>query len=337
AVTAYAVARHELLNIELIGVETFIVLLLVLFVVNIALSPSPTYTVINALSLGLVMFLSYALYGAVRREVDRGRDLRRLSLQLKEANEHLKEADKLKSEFISIASHQLRTPITVIKGYLSLMLEGAYGPVGDAIREKIESMNAMNERLVQMVNNMLNVTRIERNRIEYSCVEIDVAPLVREVVEEMSLKAKEKGLALDVDIPDGEAMMAFVDSDKLQEVVTNLVDNAIKYTPEGSVGVSVRHLRKKKEIMVTVKDTGLGMDKDTAAHVFQKFFRSKDPAVVREAGTGLGLYICAMFIRGMNGTVWVDKTAPGKGTTIAFRIPTTADGRCPPKGKGRST
>ncbi len=330
-----AVTEYQALSTRVIVAEMSTFLVSLIFAANIVLSQSGGQMAFFVVSLAVFMYYGFETVRAMREEIRRGQELQALTLQLREANDHLKEADKLKSEFISIASHQLRTPITVIKGYISLMLEGTYGPVGGALKEKIESMNMMNERLVQMINNMLNVSRIERNRIEFSCTKIDLIPLVREVVDEMSFKASQKGLRLETAVPDGEPLEAFIDSEKLQEVLTNLVDNAIKYTPSGSVTVAVRRLRKKQEILVTVADTGLGMDKETAGHMFQKFFRSKNPDVVREAGTGLGLYICAMFVRGMGGDIWVDKTAPGKGTVVAFRLPTEAGGQCLPKDRRR--
>ncbi|HTK04037.1 MAG TPA: ATP-binding protein [Candidatus Eisenbacteria bacterium] len=328
AVTAYAVARHELLNVQLLAVEVFIVFLHLLFVINIALSPSLPHQILGAISLVLVMVLSTALLRNVRQEIQRRKELDELSLKLADANEHLKEMDQLKSEFISIASHQLRTPISVIKGYISLILEGAYGKVDGPLKDKLVNMNLMNERLVQMINNMLNVSRIEKNKIEYICGIAELQPIMEQTVFEMSFKAKQKGLSLAFDAAGSDGLTAYVDSEKLQEVLTNLVDNAIKYSRSGTITLRAKKMPKGKGVMIAVQDQGIGMDKATAAGVFQKFYRSDDPAVKRESGSGLGLYIVAIFIRSMGGDVWIEQTAPGKGTTVALTLPVDPKGVC---------
>lgn len=328
-----AVTEYQALSSRIIVAEMSTFLVSLIFAANIVLSQSVGQAAFFVVSLAVFVYYGSETVRAMNEEIKRRKELQDLTLQLREANEHLKETDKLKSEFISIASHQLRTPISVIKGYVALMLEGAYGPISGPLREKMESMNMMNERLVQMINNMLNVSRIEKNRIDYSCATLDVTPILRGIAEELAYKARQKSIAIEVDAPN--ALMAFIDGEKVQEVLSNLIDNAIKYSVSGTIRVSARRRAKEKDILVSVADQGIGMSVDAAAHVFQKFYRANDPAVTREPGTGLGLYICGIFLRGMGGDIWVEKTAPGKGTEIAFLLPTKPSQQCVMKPKKR--
>jgi len=247
---------------------------------------------------------------------------------LAEANSHLKEMDQLKSEFISIASHQLRTPISVVKGYLSLMLDGSFGTLSDTMKEKAVQMFDMNERLVLMVNNMLNVTRIEKHKLEYTFETTDVSRVIVEAVDEMQSKAKKKNLALTFANAELEPLIAFVDKEKLHETITNLIDNAIKYSTAGEIVVRAELFRKGAEVIISIKDTGVGISKDEAARLFAKFFRASGSKVSHAQGTGLGLYVCKMFIEGMGGKIWVDRSELGKGTTFAFLLPTEPNQKC---------
>ena len=253
-----------------------------------------------------------------------------MNKELAIANAQLKEMDEIKNEFITMASHQLRTPISVVKGYLSLMLEEAYGQVPEPIKDKLQQIYGLNERLVQMIDNMLNAARIEKRKIEYTIVRADLLSAVRKVVEEMRVKADEKGLKLEFKGPD-HPVMAYFDEDKLQEVLTNLMDNAIKYTDGGDVSVVVGEDGVDEFASVDITDSGIGMTKEEASRVFTKFFRAKE-AVIREPGTGLGLFICAKFMDGMGGEIGVIETEPGKGTTFGLHLPVTKPDEVESKG-----
>jgi signal transduction histidine kinase len=326
--TMYAILRHGLLNLKVIAAELFSGALVFISFTDIFQAQSVDQFAYHGLLFLVTLVVALLLVKSVSSEVRRREELHVLTLKLEEANEHLKEMDQLKSEFISIASHQLRTPISVIKGYISLMLEGAYGKVDGPLREKLQSMSLMNERLVQMINNMLNVTRIEKNKIDYVCATTELAPIMERAVTEMSFKASQKGLALAFDAAGSEGLEAYVDGEKLQEVLTNLVDNAIKYSPKGTITLRAKRMAKAKGAMITVEDQGLGMSAETAANVFQKFYRAKDVAVARETGTGLGLYIVAIFVRNMGGDVWIERSAPGEGTVVAVTLPSQPKAKC---------
>lgn len=319
--TTYATAKSELFNLKILTTEVMVAMLVLSLAVTTFLTANIELQIFEAIITIITVFFGITLIRQVRLDVERGEEVARLNETLAAANLQLQETDQIKNEFITMASHQLRTPISVVKGYLSLMLEGAYGTVPDTIKDKLKQMYGLNDRLVQMIDNMLNVARIEKRKIEYNVTMLDILPSVRAVVEPMRLKASAKRLTLNFSAPN-QPMMAYLDEGKFQEVLTNLVDNAIKYTDAGTIEVTVRgDVEGTGYVDVLVKDSGIGMSPDEAGRVFTKFFRSKE-AVIREPGTGLGLFIGAKFMGGMGGRLDVVETATGKGTTFAIRLPT---------------
>ncbi len=329
-VVGYAVIKFEMMNTTLIATELFMFALCLLFVVNLSLAISPIASVVDSFILLIGIAFGTALIRSVRKEVAESDQLRALADKLELSNRSLRNLSEAKSEFISIASHQLRTPVSVIKGYLSLMKDGAYGDVAGALRDKIDQMFEMNERLIHLINNLLNVTRIEKDKIEFVCRQVDVVGIIVEVLGEMALEARGKKLQLIFAEPHRPLPKAFVDPDKLHEVLVNLVDNAIKYTPHGSIEISAEHQADVGQIHIRVKDTGRGMDEEDIAHVFEKFFRPKNDNAERQSGMsmGLGLFICAKFLRSMGGDIWIEQTAPGQGTTLAISLPVDPSAAC---------
>jgi signal transduction histidine kinase len=330
ACVAYAVIRHELLNIKVVGAEMFFYVLTLFLVTNLALAPTPAHHIIGSLMLAGGLIAGLAMVRSVRREVQRREKLDELAADLGAANQKLRELDELKSEFISVASHQLRTPVSVIKGYLSLIKDGAFGKVEGELKEKLEQIYDMNERLVHLINNLLNISRIEKGTSQYWCSQVNILDVIRRVIAEMSFKAKSKNLTLTLVDPEGLVPQVYVDPERVTEVLVNLTDNAIKYTHAGMVRITVEGQGEGQPVIVRVKDSGIGIDLEDRRHVFQKYYRPHRPTAEHKAGLslGLGLYICAEFLRSMGGDIWIEETAPGKGTTVAFSLPTGPAGVC---------
>jgi signal transduction histidine kinase len=318
--TGYATARSELFNLKVILTELIAALFVLVTLIAVVLSVDREVRYFLAGAAVLSVISGVTLIRSVRREVARAEQADRLNRELAIANSQLQEMDHMKSEFIVMASHQLRTPISVVKGYLSLMMEGAYGVVPASIKDKLAQMFSLNESLVQMIDNMLNVARIEKRNIDYNVERVDILPIVRGVVEDMRVKLGGRNITIGVSMPE-LPVMAYVDEEKYEEVLTNLVDNAIKYTDKGEIDVRVRDDDGNGFVAVSVRDSGMGMSPEEASRVFTKFFRAKE-AVIREPGTGLGLYICGKFMNGMGGQISVVETAPGYGTTFETRLPT---------------
>lgn len=239
---------------------------------------------------------------------------------LKIVNIRLKELDILKDEFVSIASHELRTPMTAIKSYLWLSLYGKE-QISDKLRYYlIRSYNAAN-RLIKLVNDMLNVSRIESGRMSLEVKKIKIDQLVNEVVEEVNFRANELGVTITMgeykDLP-----LVITDEDKIKEVIINLIGNSLKFTQKGG-SIIISFTVKTDTVMVTIKDTGEGIEQADISKLFKKFgFVKGSYATNQKAslGTGLGLYISKSIIEMHGGVMSVFSEGKGKGATFTFSL-----------------
>jgi signal transduction histidine kinase len=248
----------------------------------------------------------------LKREVDKATK----DLQL--ANIQLKKLDKAKSEFISIASHQLRTPLTVIKGYVSMINEGDFGQVPQPILNPLDRIFKSTLRIIGLVEDLLNISRIESGRMKYDFAKVDLAELVAEVFDELSQTAKNKGLRFELIKPKEKLPPIILDRGKIREVIMNLMDNAIKYTESGSIIVKIEKMDHTVNFSVT--DTGRGLEPDEIPLLFQKFSRAKGVQLVHTEGTGLGLYIAKQIVAKHGGEIGVTSPGKDKGSTFYIRF-----------------
>ncbi len=240
--------------------------------------------------------------------------------RIQRANHRLKELDKLKDEFVSVASHELRTPMTAIKSYLWMALDGKGGKLSEKQKYYIQRGYNSVDRLIRLVNDMLNISRIESGRITVIRKPIDLQVLIQEVVDEVTPRAQEVGVTVNFNkSPDDEIVIA--DGDKMKEVLFNLIGNSIKFTPpKGMITVSINH--KDGFIETIVKDTGAGIEKDDLNKLFQKFgllagsYTTNQPIL----GTGLGLYISKSIMNMHEGKIWAESQGRGKGATFIFAL-----------------
>lgn len=241
--------------------------------------------------------------------------------ELEEANKKLKELDQAKSEFMSIASHQLRTPLAGIMGYLSMISDGDYGTVSKEQMPIIHDVLEATKRLIRMVNIFLNVTRIEAGRFVMNYTTVPFHEVLEGVYKELKPTADLKKVMLTYNkktLPEVE-----VDADKIKDVVLNLVDNAIKYSPQGSVTLDAE--AKPKVIHFWVTDTGVGIANGEAENLFNKFVRGSGIARVEPNGSGLGLFIAKKIAEGHGGRIWAESAGENKGSTFNVEIPIKAD------------
>ena len=242
------------------------------------------------------------------------------NVALKQANVHLKKLDEAKSEFLSIASHQLRTPLTGIKGYLSMILEGDYGKL-DKKQEKIvrDVFNA-SDRMSRLINVFLNVSRIESGRLKLDYVDVNLEDLINQCIKDLKSTAQDKGLKLNFKYQKKYLPLVSADSDKMKDVILNLIDNAIKYTHKGKI--DVRLLKDgENRALVQVEDTGIGLAKTEIVKLFNKFSRGDGISKINTGGSGLGLYIVKRIIEEHGGKVWVESKGSGKGSIFQFTLP----------------
>ncbi len=231
-----------------------------------------------------------------------------------------KAISRTKSEFISIAAHQLRTPLSAIKWIFRMLLDGDAGKVTKEQEDFLQKGYESNERIIQLVNDMLNVARIEDGRFGYEFYKVDIVELINRVIESYALKAEEKKIELTFSKPKDKINPLKIDPSRIELVLQNLVDNALKYTPEGGkIEVGLELL--KDYVQISVKDSGVGIPDGQEKRLFSKFFRGSNVIKMQTEGTGLGLFITKNIVLRHGGKIWV-KTKEGKGTTFYFTLPT---------------
>ena len=227
--------------------------------------------------------------------------------------------DKLKSDFISIAAHQLRTPLSAIKWTLHMILEGDAGPINEEQKDLLSKGFESNERMINLVNDLLNVSRIEEGRFGYKFEEGNLQEVINAVVENMEKFIAKKHLKFMLKKAEGLPAVVF-DKSKMTLVIQNLVENAIKYTPEnGTVSIVIGKMNRSA-LVVRVQDTGVGIPKQDMGKLFSKFFRASNVMRMETDGTGLGLFIVKNIVEEHGGRVIV-KSEEGRGTEFAFTLP----------------
>lgn len=244
--------------------------------------------------------------------------------RLRHANEELKELDQAKDEFISIASHQLRTPLTTIKGYASMIDEGDFGKLSSKTKEPLKEILDGSERMNRLVGDLLNVSRIQAGKFFIDATEVDMPELVASEVKQLEQLAKAKNVELVYVEPKTKLAPMMLDLNKTQQAAMNLIDNAIHYSapPSGGGHVQVSLEVHGNEVVFLVRDDGIGVPKDKQSKLFTKMFRADNAKEVRPDGTGLGLYLVKRVVEDQGGQI-VFASEPGKGSTFGFRLPLT--------------
>lgn len=316
---AYLIVRYRAFNMKLMGAQVLVLALVILVGSQFFFAETLINQVLTVATFVLVSVFGWILMRSVQTEVERKEELQEMATRLSITNEELKRLDSSKSEFISIASHQLRTPLTAIKGFLSLILEGSYGKISPQIEDVINKVYAANGHLVELVENLLNVSRIDSGRIQYQFAPADITEIIRDLADSMTIIAKGRGLTLSFAYPEQSIEPFAMDASKIREVISNLVDNAIKYTKEGGVSVSLE--RRGDTVRIIVSDTGMGIDPADVRQIFQKFRRGDGAGKVDVSGTGLGLYVAKAFIEAHQGKILVHSDGAGKGSRFIVELP----------------
>ncbi len=237
------------------------------------------------------------------------------------------EVDRMKSEFVSTVSHELRTPMTSIKGYADLMLMGAAGPMTDPQIRYLEVIKNNADRLRTLVDELLDISRIETGKTELDLRPMDVPQLVHRLLDEHlrgRMMNEGKKMSLSAELESGLPLVN-ADASRAHQILRNLLDNAFNYTPEGGF-IKVIAQTVRGYVAISVKDTGIGIAKENLSKIFDRFFRAEDTDIQQIPGTGLGLAIVRSLVEMHGGIIHVDSEI-GKGSTFTFTLPiVTSDG-----------
>lgn len=307
---------------EVLILSSFVALLSLIFIPDQA-----TARPVLLLTIVMFGFLGYFLVKGVKRDIEQKEQLEHLTEQLAKANKRLKMLDQMKSEFVSVASHQLRSPLTSIRGYASMLLEGSFGKLTDKSKEAVGRIAESSRYMAMSVEDYLNVSRIEAGRMRYELSDFNLKDIAEKIVDDQRAIAVKKGLILTFKSSNLDSRgMVYADVGKTQQMIHNILDNAIKYTPHGSITVTVNDDTKKKKVYVSITDTGVGMDSEAIEEVFEKFIRAKNANTVNVTGTGLGLYVAKRMAEQMNGTITASSPGEGEGSTFTLELPMSGNG-----------
>ncbi|MCK4453879.1 hypothetical protein KAU51_00835 [Candidatus Parcubacteria bacterium] len=318
--TAYAIVRHELFGIKVVLTTLFVTLIAILLLLDIIVfTPELLIQLFKGLILAFFLYFGYLLVKSVLGEIERRKELERLTIQLEEANVNLERLSQSKTEFISMASHQLRTPLTSIKGYSTMLLEGSYGKFEKKGERVLKNILTSTDRLIKIINDLLNISRIELGKLELEKTPAQIKEIIDSVYKEMKPKAQEKNLKLIWQKPIKSLPEINIDILKIRQVILNIVDNAIKYTDKGNITIKIQNLTSK--IQIVISDTGRGFTKEEKNRVFELFVRGRAGIDTFVEGTGIGLNVARKFVELHDGKVQAESEGKGKGATFYIELP----------------
>lgn len=321
AMMSILIVRFKTFNVGLLASQALVVALVALVGSQFTFVDSVQTVVLTAVTLVLTGAIGIILIRSVKKEVAQRKELEKLTRELEKANVRLKELDKLKSEFVSIASHQLRSPLTSIRGYASMLSEGSFGQIPEKAVEPLQRIEESARLMALAVEDYLNVSRIESGNMKYNLSDFNLKDEVEKVTDDIRPNAIKKGLTMLFRNKLNSRGIVKADIGKTVQIIHNLVNNSLKYTPNGSITVLVRDDVEKKRIFVDIIDTGIGMSQVTMDKVFEKFERADNANSVNVSGTGLGLYVALKMANAMGGTITCASEGDGKGSTFTLELP----------------
>lgn len=315
----YLLARFKLFNIKVLAAQMLVVVLWGMVFMLLFLRTINSVRIVTTIALILVLVLGFILVRNVKREVQAREEIQRLADTLEKANTRLTELDRQKNQFLSIASHDLRAPLTVIRNFMSLLLDGTYGRLPSAADEGAHQVFDRATDMAKLIDGYLDVSRIEQGKMKYDMAPLDLAKVVAESVDGFKTTAEARNLKLTLHGLT-QSIKTKGDATHLREALNLLIDNSIKYTPTGSITVTVEQVGNVARIALT--DTGIGMTEDTIKNKLFKLFSTADDSKKTNASSaGVGLYVVKNIIDAHHGTIRAESAGEGKGSTFIVELP----------------
>jgi len=316
--TAYAIVKYSLFNLKVIATEALTSVLWVILFSKIVVSETVESKIVDAFIFLLSVIFGILLIKSVRQEVRQREEMERLNKELERANIKLAELSRFKTQLLSLASHQIKSPLAAMKGFISVLSEGLYGPVDGKVKDVLGMLKNSADGLIDLINNLLDLRKVDEGRMDYHFIKTDMSLLVKEVVSSFQPIARSKKISLSFSGPE-DGVFLNADGEKLKQVIQNVIDNAIKYTPKGFVKVELEE-KKGKAIKFCVSDSGLGVSKELLPLLFEEFVRD-ERIKTKILGTGLGLYIARKIIEAHGGRIWAESEGEGKGSKFSVTLP----------------
>lgn len=320
AFLGYTIVRFKTFNIKILGSQFLVFALAFLTLSILFIRKIENAHVVILFTLFFTAVLGYLLIRSVKKDVRQKEYLAELTGKLEAANAKLTESDKVKNEFLSFATHQMRSPLTSIKwGLETLLDESTSGPLTDAQKVLVNKVKDISVNMASTVNDLLDISKLDQGGLVLQKEVFSLADLVKSLTDEMKPVAEGKKLAIAYVSDKPSKYIVAGDQTKLRQVITNLIDNAIKYTDAGSIEVHIGEGEPGK-VRVYVKDSGRGLAADEIEKLFAKFVRAKSGAA-NKGGSGLGLYLAKKIIEMHGGVLSVESPGEGKGATFSFTLP----------------
>ncbi|MBY0538152.1 hypothetical protein K2P47_01995 [Patescibacteria group bacterium] len=321
AFLGYILVRYQTFKIKLLATEALMAGQLILLCSLLLVRSIENAQII---AVGTILFFSVLgtlLIKSVRSEVTQREEIEKLATNLESTNERLRIVDQQKSEFVSIASHQLRSPLTAIRGYTSMILDGNYGPAPEKMTEVLGRIHESAKLMAFSIEDFLNVSRIESGNMKYTYTDFNLREQAEHIVDDLRPEATRSGLLLLFKSDMRGQGIVHADISKTQQILHNLINNSLKYTQKGSITVFVYDDIGRKQLFVNVIDTGIGMSPETINDLFQKFSRAKNANSVNINGTGLGLFVAREMARAMGGDITCSSAGEQRGSTFVLTLP----------------
>ena len=339
SLAAYAITKHNLITTKTLLTKVLIVITTLVFFVDIfVLSNSLTMQVVKTAILIIILYFSQALLKNVEKEhqdkeelrkayrkINRyAKDLEKLNLKLENANRKFEDLLKMKDEFLHITSHQLRTPLTAIRGMVSMWYEGSFDNLSKRKKkEMLKNICMSAERLNNITNDMLDALELEGGIFKFQFKKMSLEKAIKETISTLKYDYNKKGLYLNFEMKNKKDLLISAEPNYARQIFSNLIDNACKYTNKGGIDISVK--KSGKYAKITIKDTGIGVGKKDQKRIFQKFVRSKEAIAENVSGSGLGLFIVKKIVKAHYGKIEFYSEGKGKGSTVEVYLPIKQD------------
>ena len=315
--TTYAILKHRIFNLKIITAEFSTAIMMTFFIVRLFISINTADFLANLLSVLVVGTAGILLTKSIFKEVRQKENFELISKSLETTNKKLEQIDTARREFLSFASHQLRAPMTVIKGYANLIVDKNYLDNPERAKPILYKIINSTDQLDRLIKNFLDARAIEEVKMNYSFEPIDFVSLTSSVVDEFKSLAADKNLSLSFNSVK-PVITVNADQMKLRQVIQNLVENAIKYTDNGFVKITIED--KGSSVLFGIADSGRGVSPQIKDRLFEQYVREKEGDHEIQ-GTGLGLYIAKEIIHAHNGKIWVESEGENKGSKFYIELP----------------